>query len=112
MIAYVSNEKHSPPDSSMETGVALMVGQVDVDPQPPGGKLLQKMVHEKSFSQLSGKKQWRFAWSLKYYKKVCPLRFTIFGSLGKGTEFDKLLDLLLGAKHNSMVEGAVVWLRN
>ena len=113
MIAYVSNEKHSPPDSSMETGVALMVGEVDVDGKQSRCKLLQKMIHEESFAQLSGKKQGRFSWCLKSFYKVFSSyqRFTIFGSLRKGTELDKFLNLLLGAKHNSVMEGAVVWLR-
>ena len=42
---------------------------------------------------------------------VCPLRFTIFGPLRKSTKFYKFLNLLLGAEHNSMMEGAVVRLR-
>ena len=42
---------------------------------------------------------------------VSSLRFTIFGPLRKSTKFYKFLNLLLGAEHNSMMKGAVVWLR-
>ena len=42
---------------------------------------------------------------------TCPLRFTIFSPLRKSTKFYKFLNLLLGAEHNSMMEGTVVWLR-
>ena len=36
------------------------------------------------------------------------MRTTIVSSLGESSEFDKLLNLLLGAVHHGMVEGAVV----
>ena len=43
--------------------------------------------------------------SFVFYKRT-----TIVSSLGESSEFDKLLNLLLGAVHHGMVEGAVVGL--
>ena len=57
----VYNENHSLPDSGMKTGVPFVVRQVNVDCKPSRCKILQKMIHDKSFAQLSSKKERRFA---------------------------------------------------
>ena len=96
-------------DSCVEAGVSLFVRHVNVKGKLAGGKILKEMIYYQPSSPLGSEKKRGFSWKFIFFH-LNYMRTTIVSSLGESSEFDKLLNLLLGAVHHSMVEGAVVGL--
>ena len=91
----------------MEAGVSLFVRHVNVKGKLAGGKILKEMIYYQPSSPLGSEKKRGFSWKFIIFH-LYYMRTTIVSSLGESSEFDKLLNLLLGAVHHGMVEGAVV----
>ena len=106
-IELFSTAKNILSDSCVEAGVSLFVRHVNVKGKLAGGKILKEMIYYQPSSPLGSEKKRGFSWKFIFFH-LNYMRTTIVSSLGESSEFDKLLNLLLGAVHHGMVEGAVV----